>query len=72
VAIAYISSLAVERELKSGELVRIRCPKLDVDRSFSLIFPQGSEPAGLEGAFVNYPIATNSPRGDTFTESSAW
>jgi LysR family transcriptional regulator, transcriptional activator of the cysJI operon len=53
VAIAYISSLAVERELKSGELVRIRCPKLDVDRSFSLIFPQGPEPAGLEGAFVN-------------------
>ena len=52
-AIAYISSLAVERELKSGELVRIRCPKLDVDRSFSLIFPQGPEPAGLEGAFVN-------------------
>jgi DNA-binding transcriptional LysR family regulator len=52
--IAYISALAVERELKSGELVRLVCPRLDVPRPFSLILPQGPEPAGIEGAFINF------------------
>ena len=52
--IAYISAMAVERELKSGELVRLACPRLDAPRSFSLILPQGPEPAGIEGAFIGF------------------
>lgn len=59
--IAYISALAVERELKSGELVRLACPKLEAPRAFSLILPQGPEPAGIEGAFISLLMETSGP-----------
>jgi DNA-binding transcriptional LysR family regulator len=52
--IAYISALAARRDIASGELIRLICPKLDVPRVFSLILPRGPEPAGVEGAFISF------------------
>lgn len=49
--IGYVSRLSVEPELASGKLVEIRCPQLRVQRSFSILVPQGPDPVGIVQAF---------------------
>ena len=50
--IGYVFRLCVEKELASGELVEIKCPKISIRRPFSLLFPQGPSPLGISQAFI--------------------
>lgn len=50
--ISYVFRISVEPELASGKLVKIDCPKLNIRRPFSLLFPQGPPPVGVAQAFI--------------------
>jgi DNA-binding transcriptional LysR family regulator len=50
--ISYVFRLGVEPELASGKLVKIDCPKLNIRRPFSVLYPQGPMPLGLSQAFI--------------------
>lgn len=50
--IGYVFRLGVEPELASGKLVKINCPKLNIRRPFSLLYPQGPAPLGISQAFM--------------------
>jgi DNA-binding transcriptional LysR family regulator len=54
--IAYVSRLSVEQELVSGELVHVRCPKLEPQRAFSILIPQGPDPMGVVRAFSKFVV----------------
>ena len=50
--IGYVFRLGVEPELALGKLIKLNCPKLNIRRPFSLLFPQGPQPAGITHAFA--------------------
>lgn len=50
--ISYVFRVSVEPELAAGRLVKINCPKLNIRRPFSLLFPQGPAPLGIAQAFI--------------------
>jgi DNA-binding transcriptional LysR family regulator len=50
--ISYVFRFGVEQELASGKLVKIDCPKLNIRRPFSLLFPQGPTPSGIVQSFI--------------------
>ena len=50
--ISYVFRISVESELAAGRLVRINCPKLNIRRPFSVLYPQGPAPLGLSQAFI--------------------
>lgn len=50
--ISYVFQVSVEAELAAGRLVKINCPKLNIRRPFSLLFPQGPAPLGIAQAFI--------------------
>lgn len=50
--ISYVFRISVAPELAAGKLVTINCPKLNIRRPFSLLFPQGPAPTGLAQAFI--------------------
>jgi DNA-binding transcriptional LysR family regulator len=50
--ISYVFRISVESELASGKLVKINCPRLNIRGSFSLLYPQGPAPLGLNQAFM--------------------
>ena len=50
--ISYVFRISVESELVAGRLVRINCPKLNIRRPFSVLYPQGPTPLGLSQAFI--------------------
>ncbi len=50
--ISYVFRVSVAPELASGKLVTLNCPKLNIRRPFSLLFPQGPGPLGLAQAFI--------------------
>jgi DNA-binding transcriptional LysR family regulator len=50
--ISYVFRLSVQQELAAGKLVKINCPKLNIRRPFSLLFPQGPAPLGVAQAFI--------------------
>lgn len=50
--ISYVFRISVEAELASGKFVKINCPKLHIRRPFSLLYPQGPAPLGLNQAFM--------------------
>ena len=52
--IGYASRLSVQQELASGQLVEIRCAKLQMKRAFSILIPQGPDPIGLVQAFSTF------------------
>jgi DNA-binding transcriptional LysR family regulator len=52
--IGYASRLSVEPELASGQLVRLRCPRLEIRRAFSVLLPQGPDAIGIMRAFSDY------------------
>lgn len=54
VGIGCVSLLSVTEELASGKLVRIDCPKLRIERSFSILIPQGPDPIGIVQAFSKF------------------
>lgn len=60
VGISYIFRLGVEPELASGKLIRVNCPKLDIRRPFSVLYPQGPAPAGLSQMFIQLLLEKNS------------
>jgi DNA-binding transcriptional LysR family regulator len=50
--IGYVFRISVVSELASGKLVKINCPKLNIRRPFSLLFPQGPAPLGVAQTFI--------------------
>jgi DNA-binding transcriptional LysR family regulator len=50
--ISYVFSLSVQRELASGELIKINCPELTFRRPFLVLSPQGPAPVGVAQAFM--------------------
>lgn len=50
--ISFVFRISVEPELAAGKLVKINCPKLNLRRPFSLLFPQGPAPTGIAQAFI--------------------
>jgi DNA-binding transcriptional LysR family regulator len=50
--IGYVFRLGVEPELASGKLVKINCPKLNIRRPFSVLYPRGPMTLGVQRAFV--------------------
>ncbi|HEX4139286.1 MAG TPA: LysR family transcriptional regulator [Candidatus Methylacidiphilales bacterium] len=54
--IAYVSRLSVEAELASGALRQIPCPRLEIERDFSILTPQGPDPVGIVRAFTKHLI----------------
>jgi DNA-binding transcriptional LysR family regulator len=50
--ISYVFRISVESELAAGKLVKINCPKLNLRRAFSILYPQGPMPSGLSHAFI--------------------
>lgn len=50
--ISYVFRISVEAELAASKLVKINCPKLNIRRPFSLLFPQGPTPPGIAQAFI--------------------
>jgi DNA-binding transcriptional LysR family regulator len=59
--ISYVFRLGVEQELASGRLVKIDCPRLNIRRPFSLLYPQGPAPLGLGQAFIQLLLAKEKP-----------
>ncbi len=57
--ISYVFRLSVEQELAAGKLVKINCPKLNIRRPFSLLFPQGPAPLGMAQAFIQLLLERN-------------
>ncbi len=57
--ISYLFRLSVRKELASGELVEIDCPKLNIRRPFSLLCPQGPSPIGISQAFIQLLLEKN-------------
>jgi DNA-binding transcriptional LysR family regulator len=55
--ISYVFRISVESELASGKLVKINCPKLNLRRPFSVLYPQGPVPLGLSHAFIQLLLA---------------
>lgn len=51
--ISFVFRISVEAELAAGKLVKINCPKLNVRRPFSFLFPQGPAPAGIAQTFIH-------------------
>ena len=54
--IAYMSRLCVEHELALGILRQIPCPRLEIERDFSILTPQGPDPVGIVRAFTRHLI----------------
>jgi LysR family transcriptional regulator, transcriptional activator of the cysJI operon len=54
--IGYASRLSVQQELASGKLAQIHCPKMQIERSFSILTPQGPDPVGTMQAFSQFLI----------------
>jgi LysR family transcriptional regulator, transcriptional activator of the cysJI operon len=50
--IGYVFRLGVEQELAAGKLVKINCPKLNIRRPFSVLYPRGPIILGIQRAFV--------------------
>lgn len=50
--ISYVFRISVEADLATGKLVKINCPKLNLRRPFSVLYPQGPAPSGLSHAFI--------------------
>lgn len=50
--ISFVFRISVKAELATGKLVKINCPKLNIRRPFSLLFPQGPAPTGTAQAFI--------------------
>lgn len=49
--ISYVFRISVEPELAAGKLIKVNCPRLNLRRPFSLLFPQGPAPLGIAHAF---------------------
>lgn len=60
--ISYVFRISVESELAAGTLVKINCPKLNIRRPFSVLYPQGPAPSGLSQAFIQQLLETNHAR----------
>lgn len=60
--ISYVFRISVESELATGTLVKINCPKLNIRRPFSVLYPQGPTPSGLSQAFIQQLMETNNTR----------
>jgi DNA-binding transcriptional LysR family regulator len=60
--ISYVFRISVESELAAGTLVKINCPKLNIRRPFSVLYPQGPTPSGLSQAFIQQLLETNNDR----------
>ena len=60
--ISYVFRISVEPELAAGKLVKINCPKLNIRRPFSVLYPQGPAPSGLGQAFIQQLLNTNNAR----------
>jgi DNA-binding transcriptional LysR family regulator len=50
--VSFVFRVSVEAELAAGKLVKINCPKLNIRRPFSFLFPQGPAPTGIAQAFI--------------------
>ena len=63
--ISYVFRISVESELVSGKIVKINCPKLHIRRPFSLLYPQGPAPLGLNQAFMQMLLGKESSKPGT-------
>lgn len=54
IGVSYVFRICVQKELASGELAEVKCPKLSLRRPFSLLYPQGPVPAGVSQAFMEF------------------
>lgn len=66
--ISYVFRVGVERELASGKLVKINCPKLNIRRAFSVLYPQGPMPTGLSHVFIQLLVDKDRPKPGAFSE----
>ncbi len=60
VGISYVFRLGVEQEFASGKLAKINCPKLNIRRPFSVLYPQGPAPLGISQAFIQILLGKSS------------